>query len=72
MDTPKFGTNLPNGAIVVDVRGKYILAFNNTGGRDEFVVWQWDRKNLNTTVYGHYYQQIEHAAADFAERAARG
>jgi hypothetical protein len=69
---PKFGTNMPNGAIIIEIRGRVILAKNNCGTREEYVTWMWDGEDLRSTSYGHYFDNILSAAKDFSERSVKG
>lgn len=65
------GDQLPNGAVVLAERLGVILAFNNTGGRDEYVTWRWDGRDLSSTQFGNYWYTLSNAAVDFENRVSR-
>lgn len=64
------GMELPNGAIVMEMTDSIILAKNNTGGRDEYVTWWWDGKDLASTTFGHYHELLVLAVKDYITRVA--
>jgi len=66
--TPRIGNVLPNGAIVIEIKGRVILAKNNCGTRDEYVTWRWNGTDPQSTVFGRYREKLSEAAIDFEER----
>lgn len=65
----KTGDKLPNGAIVLVEKNGVVLALNNTGTRDEYVTWRWNRVCSASTCWGHYFPTLSAAALDFEHRA---
>ena len=65
---PRIGNVLPNGAIVIEIDDKVILAKNNCGTADEYVTWRWDGKDPASTHWGRYHKTLSMAAADFETR----
>jgi hypothetical protein len=63
--TLETGAILPNGARVVEARGDVVLA--HCGGYHPYVTWQVDQ--CGNAFWGHYFEDISTAVADYNERA---
>lgn len=61
---------LNNGAIVLEARGDYVLAFW-PGHDNEFVTWRRDAIEPREVYSGHYFDSALAAALDFDERTGR-
>lgn len=61
------GDKLPNGAIVLCLRGEIILALN-PGNWQPWVTWRIDADH--NAYLGHYFGSLEEAISDFNARSA--
>lgn len=72
--SPKFGTELANGATVIAAHAIpcdtfIVLAYAQESVYDPYVTWSCYLKDVWICVSGHYYDNIVDAAGDFADRA---
>lgn len=77
LDTPRVGSTLPNGALVLAVSYRdeqpqegVVLAFAKDS-IEPFVTWTlWLDSSGAQTFSGHYYAHIDAAVADYGKRVA--
>lgn len=62
------GDKLPNGAIVLQMRGDTVLALYR-GNWQPWVTWRLD--DDHNAYLGHYFATLAHAMADFEKRHPR-
>ena len=69
------GTELPNGARVIDISKKpyvddwYVLCLFR---KNEYVTWWIDPDRPDSTGHGHYHWDLESAVLDFKSRTYNG